>query len=154
MDWQPQSGGRKYHLLLASDIDFTRVLVDKVMTNDEFVHGNLREGEYYWKVSSINSAGEGAFSPVRRFTLKQDQLPPALVVSFPPEAVQEPEIEISGKSEADAAVYISGEMVAAGPDGSFTHILKVEPGINIVVVEAIDRAGNVSYQSRLINGKY
>jgi len=154
MDWQRQPVGRKYHFILASDIDFTRVLVDKVMINDEFVHGNLRAGEYFWKISSINSAGEGPFSPVRRFTLKQDQLPPALLVSFPPKTVQRPEVVISGMSEVDATVYISGEIVAAEPDGRFTHKLKIEPGINIVVVEAIDRAGNVSYQSQLINGKY
>jgi hypothetical protein len=154
MSWQKQAGTRKYHFILAEDRDFTRILVDKTMTNTAFIHGNLREGDYYWKISSINRAGEGPFSPVRQFTLKQDQLPPALTVNFPPEIIEQPDVVISGESEPGTELYISGQSAVIGADGRFQHKLQLPPGINIVVVEAIDRAGNVSYKSQLINGKY
>ena len=38
--------------------------------------------------------------------------------------------------------------------GEFEHVLALQPGINIVVVEAVDRAGNVTYESRLIRATY
>lgn len=154
LSWAPQTGTIQYHLLLAKDKDFTRVLVDKTLKQNEFVHGNLREGHYFWKISSLNSAGEGPFSPVRQFSLQQDQLPPALTVKFPPATVEQANIDIAGESEPNANIYISGQEVTTAPDGRFQHRLHLSPGINIVVVEAIDSAGNVSYQSQMINGKY
>jgi len=154
MTWETQPDVRQYHLLLATDRDFTTVLIDHMITGTEFAHGNLHAGEYYWKVSAISAIGEGRYSPVHRFTLVQDQQPPALTVQFPSEAVAQPEIEITGQSEPDANIYVAGANVQPGPDGRFSHRLPITPGINIVVVEAIDRAGNVSYQSQLISGKY
>ena len=154
MAWEAQPVARQYHLLLATDQDFTTVLIDRILTAAEFVHGNLHDGEYFWKVSAISATGEGRFSPVHRFSLVHDQQPPELTVQFPSKAVALPEIEITGSSEPDARIYVAGANVQPGPDGSFRHRLKITPGINIVVVEAIDRAGNVSYQSQLINGKY
>ena len=152
--WEEQAGVARYHFVLARDENFTDILVDRKQRNNEFIHGNLREGDYYWKVSSIGTAGEGPFSETRRFVLRQDQVPPDLDVLFPPELVERAQVDITGKSEPNANIYISGELITARPDGSFRHNLKIERGINILVVEAIDPAGNVSYRSQMINGKY
>ena len=154
MAWHHQEGTQQYHLILARDENFTQILVDKIIMQDKFVHGNLRHGDYFWKISSINTAGEGPFSPVQQFTLEQDQKPPELSVNFPPAIVEQSNVNISGRSEPEVEIYISGKPVNAEPDGSFQKNLHLEPGINIVVVEAVDPAGNVSYQSQLINGKY
>jgi hypothetical protein len=154
ISWSQQAGSARYHLLLAKDEAFTQILVDKILKRTEFTHGNLREGDYFWKISSLNSAGEGPFSPARQFSLQHDRLPPELIVNFPPEMVEQPVVDIAGESEPDATIYVVGQVVTVEPDGSFQHKLHLNPGINIVVVEAIDTAGNVSYQSQMINGKY
>jgi len=152
--WKSQPDAKGYHLLLSSDEEFTDILIDKKLRKPEFMHGNLRQGNYYWKVSSMNSAGEGAFGIPRGFTLVQDQLPPPLEVSFPPENVTQKKIEISGKTEPTSRVYISGAEIVPADDGVFRHDLQLKRGINVIVVEAVDPAGNISYQSRLINSRY
>lgn len=154
LEWEKMPGIGKYHLVLATDEDFTRVLINKRLAGNRFRHGNLHEGNYFWKVSSINAAGESRFGPTRRFALQQDQTPPALDVRFPAETVEQAEIEISGETEPDARVFISGVAVGKTEDGRFKHQLSLKRGINVVVVEAVDGAGNVTYQSQLINGKY
>ncbi len=154
LEWQRQPGITRYHLLLAEDEQFTRVLVDRVLDTTGFRHGNLREGRYFWKVSAISPLGEGRFSPVRRFELQQDQEPPALEVRFPDEPATQAEVTIAGKTEPGARVFISGQAVDPEADGRFVHTLRLRQGINLVVVEAVDPAGNVSYRSRMINGRY
>ncbi|PLY01889.1 MAG: hypothetical protein C0623_04830 [Desulfuromonas sp.] len=154
LTWQRQTEVSGYHLLLARNADFTEILIDQSLRQPEFVHGNLRAGEYFWKVSSINNAGEGSFSAVRRFYLHQDQTPPKLEVQFPAETVSLKTSEITGVTEPDATIFISGTEITPGSDGRFRHQLALNRGINIVVVEAVDPAGNISYQSQLVHGKY
>lgn len=154
LSWKPQPGIDEYHLQLATDAEFTEILIDKKLQRTEFRHGNLREGDYFWKVSSLNYAGEGAFGPIRQFSLRQDQSPPELEVKFPPETVLQPRADIIGSTEPEAHIYISGVAIDLSPDGTFRHSLPLQRGLNVVVVEAVDPAGNISYRSQLINGKY
>ena len=154
LSWKPQAKAVSYHLLLAMDQDFTEILIDKELTRPEFIHGNLREGDYFWKVSSSNFAGEGAFSLPRQFSLRQDQSPPDLEVQFPAETVQQQNVDIYGTTEPAARIYVSGVEVGLKPDGTFRHSIPLKRGINVVVVESVDLAGNISYRSRMINGKY
>ena len=37
--------------------------------------------------------------------------------------------------------------------GGFSYPLQIRQGVNVIVVEAIDEAGNVAYRSELVNGK-
>lgn len=154
LSWRDQPQADQYHLMLATDADFKNVLIDQKLERTEFVHGNLQAGQYYWKVSAINTAAEGRFGPVRRFSLYQDQDPPNLEVDFPPEIVRVRNIEIRGTTEPESLVYIAGTTVTPDRKGLFSHRMELERGINIVVVEAVDPAGNVSYRSQMINGKY
>ncbi len=39
-------------------------------------------------------------------------------------------------------------------DGKFEHEVRLQPGINVIVVEAWDQVGNVVYESRRVNRKY
>ena len=45
----------------------------------------------------------------------------------------------------------SGDIRASG---DFAYPLKLQPGINVIVVEAVNTVGNVAYRSRLVNGKF
>lgn len=153
LQWQAPTGIARYHLLLARDRDFSQLLVDERLTQTSFTHGNLTPGDYFWKVSSFSGQVEGPFGEVRHFTLRQDQQPPRLELSLPDAATQS-RLQLTGHTEPDARLYISGESVVLGSDGTFRHALALEPGINVVVVEAVDAAGNVTYRSQLIQGKF
>ncbi len=153
LDWQAVPGIEGYRLLLARDRRFRDIVLEEKLDQPGFVHGNLTPGTYYWKVSSLADQVEGSFSEVRRFRLAQDQEPPHLELALP-EQVDKPDLEIAGQTEPDAQLYISGESVTLGSAGGFRHPVTLEPGLNIVVVEAVDAAGNVTYRSQLIQGKF
>ena len=154
LSWEPQPGALEYHLQIASDGNFHELLVDKIVGRPEFTHGNLRDGDYFWRISSLNNAGEGRFGTYRRFRLQQDQSPPLLEVEFPPVVARRQHAEILGRSEPESRLYISGNEIVLDREGRFQHNLPLKRGINVVVVEAVDRAGNISYRSQLINGQY
>jgi len=153
LDWEAVPGIEGYRLLLARDRSFRDLVLEEHLQRPGFVHGNLTPGTYFWKVSSLAGQVEGAFSETRRFRLLQDQSPPELELTLPEQA-DHPQLEIAGRTEPDAQLFIAGQPVRLGTAGGFRHALALEPGINVIVVEAVDAAGNVTYRSQLIQGKF
>jgi len=153
LSWAPRAGGNGYHLQLARDAQFSELIVDEQLAQTSFVHGNLSPGDYFWKVSTRTAMAEGEFGNVRRFTLERDQQPPQLELALPEEAKSR-ELQLTGRTEPDASLYISGQPITLASDGGFRHSVILEPGINVLVVEAVDAAGNVTYRSQLIRATF
>ena len=84
----------------------------------------------------------------------QDVVPPALAVRFPAKTVRKRRHVLTGSTDPGAKVFVMGKEIDTDADGGFRHNMKLQRGINIIVVEAFDAAGNVAYESRLINRKY
>ena len=51
--------------------------------------------------------------------------------------------------QSGASVFINGEE-ARGQNGEFTRMVALNPGLNTLVFEAVDAAGNVIYNSLLV----
>ena len=152
--WQPLDGMTGYRLQLARDNRFREMVLDEHLKTTAFAHGNLRPGDYYWRVSGVRGAEEGPFSLVRYFSLLQDDKPPTLVVNFPTQTVTTSKIQVTGRSEPDSLIFIAGQKIELSDTGEFSHTLPISRGMNVIVVEAVDQAGNVSYSSEMINGVY
>ena len=80
--------------------------------------------------------------------------PPEINIVKLPQTVHEDRFTIHGSTEQGADVYVGGAPVNISPTGSFEYELLLQNGINVLVVEAVDRSGNVAYFSQLINGKF
>ena len=93
-------------------------------------------------------------SEARSLTIVQDQTPPALYVQKLPKVVRHSAVILRGKTEPGTKVYIEGTPVKVDREGTFQHRLHVKPGASLIIVEAIDSAGNVAYATNVINGKY
>lgn len=154
LTWQPLPGMNEYHLQLARDAQFQDLVLNERLREAKFVHGNLRDGDYFWRVAGVRGEEEGPFSQARRFRLDEDDKPPTLEVNFPAAPVTTASIQVTGRSEPDSQVFISGLKIESSSTGEFSHILPISRGTNIIVVEAIDRAGNVSYKAEMVNGVY
>jgi hypothetical protein len=152
--WHQASNMTGYRLQLARDRKFRDMVLDERLQNSLFVHGNLHAGDYFWRVSGMRAEEEGAFSQVRHFSLIQDDKPPKLEVIFPAQTVTTPIVELTGQSEPDSHIFIAGEKIQSSPTGEFSYSLQISRGMNVIVVEAVDQAGNVSYSSEMINGVY
>ena len=154
--WERAESATRYHIQVANDLLFHERVLDEYSTRSQFVFGNLRAGSYYWRVSVVRSGGvEGTSSEPRPITVVQDQKPPRLVLLAPgvSQPVRVDRILVRGQSEAGAKVYINGKPAEVEADGSFARTAALKTGVNVIVVEAVDPAGNTSYQSRIVNRK-
>jgi len=152
--WQKIQEATEYRLVMARDPLFFDTVADERISNDRFNHGNLKKGTYYWKVSAFSKSIEGRFSETRRFQVLQDRNPPTLKVRFPPKTIYSGRYTLRGKAEPGSRVFVSGARVKTTSSGKFKYILKLEPGINVIVVEAVDGVDNVTYRSKKVISKY
>ena len=53
-----------------------------------------------------------------------------------------------------AIVFVGDQEIPTDETGAFEHRISLELGINLIIVEAVDRAGNVSYQSGMLARKF
>lgn len=152
--WKTLPEATGYHFVLARDHLFQDILVDEHMPQNQFTHGNLKRGSYYWRVSALKNGTEGDFSAARSLHLAQKGTPPALSVTFPSATIERKNCVLTGKAEPGARVFVMGKQVRTNEAGEFSHTVELEHGMNIIVVEAVDAAGNVAYQSKNVNRKH
>jgi hypothetical protein len=152
--WKELPEATRYHLMLARDQTFRDVVLDEQVSGTEFTHGSLKQGTYYWRASTLVGNLEGAFTVPLQFYVEQKRTPPLLVVNGSPEKISQESCEFSGHTEPGARVFINGKEVPITTEGEFRHTVALERGINIIVVEAVDAAGNVSYRSSRVHGKF
>jgi len=92
-----------YHLQIAEDREFVRILLDKNdVTATEFISPPLEYKPYFFRVSSIARDGyEGIFSPTQRVTLVSP--PPAPVIEKP--EMDTKEIRLRWRSLGEGVTY-------------------------------------------------
>ena len=146
-------GAGEYRFQLSRDASFKNPVLDRKCAAPEMVAGTLDAGSYFWRVSRIEQGMEGAFSRVGRCQLLQMLKAPELTVGFPPESVEAGAYRLTGRSDPGTRVLVNGVEAAQGALGEFVHELLLRPGVNLIRVEALDPAGNASYDSRVVYGK-
>lgn len=149
--WSGAAGN--YHLQLSKDAGFHSSLIDERLAVPEFVTGKLAHGSYFWRVSRVEEGIEGAFSRVGKCELTQVLKSPELQVEFPPERPAAGPFTINGRAEPGSRVFVDGVEVASEKSGKFEHRLRLNPGVNLIRVEALDPAGNANYASRVVYGR-
>ena len=152
--WDKGVDATGYHLVLARDRYFRDIVTDETVSQNRFRHGNLKSGTYFWKVSSLSATVEGLFSETGRFRVVNDQSPPVLKVRFPPKTLYSGRYTLRGKTDPGARVFVGGKKVKTSPSGNFKYHLKLKPGLNVIVVEAVDAVDNVAYRSKRVISKY
>ncbi|MBA3533571.1 MAG: choice-of-anchor B family protein [Ardenticatenales bacterium] len=66
--WEPATGATGYRLQVASDADFTTLLLDESITETTATRALSGSTEYHWRVIAENECGPGSASEVRTFT--------------------------------------------------------------------------------------
>ncbi len=66
--WSIVGAARRYHLEVAADRNFYRLVRDLYLEDNRYILDRLPPGSYYWRVSSISNRGlEGRFSEINYF---------------------------------------------------------------------------------------
>jgi hypothetical protein len=153
-DWAEQDGADAYRLVLARDRDLNDVVFARKLKDTEFVHGALASGKYYWSVRSIFGHVESRASDVRSLRLVEDLDPPELSVDLPEGTVAAEELIVRGVAEPGSELFIEDESVPVAADGGFEYAMKLKRGLNMIVVEAVDAAGNSAYRSQYVTARF
>ena len=115
------------------------------------IHGNMPADKMYWRVQALNGDTRGPFGSIRSVVLEQDSEPPTLEVAFPSGKVAAGEMLLQGTAEPGIELYVDSTRHEVHSDGTFEIPIRLEPGVNIVVVEALDAAGNAAYAAQRIH---
>lgn len=126
--------GEKYEeLTIAEDGTFESLL-------------ELTEGENAIAAYSVDAAGNES-ELTKTFTTIHDATPPLLDVSgiedgLVVETRKNQSFSVSGTTDPGSKVYVNGRIVFPNSEGVFKQTVLLAEGENILVIEAIDQAGN------------
>jgi mannose-6-phosphate isomerase-like protein (cupin superfamily) len=140
--WRALPDEREYHILVSKDRDFSTPVVDEWVMDHFFVHGNLKEGDYFCKVGLRK---KGACE-TRQIHMVRITKAPAIQLEAIPLVVRADRYVIKGTTDPHVRVIIEGKEVGTDGAGRFEYTLRLQQGVNSVVVEAVDKAGNTSFR--------
>ncbi len=106
-------------------------LFDKVLT--------LNEGQNTFLLVATDAAGNSV-SMYKNIT--KDTTPPSLILDEVPSSTEGSEVTISGTVDAGSILTVNGKFVSTA-GGTFEDKVALQPGPNVIYVEAADSAGNV-----------
>jgi hypothetical protein len=151
--WEGGEPGSQFRYRIASDRECKDVIHEEILSDRGFKHGNLQAGEYYWQISSLRGAVEGSPSRPRRLVVLQDGQSPPLLVELP-KRITDNQVLLQGTVEPGSQVFIGSDFVSTNEVGEFEFALKLRNGYNVVVLQAIDTAGNTTFKYGLINAEF
>jgi hypothetical protein len=140
-------------VLISTDPEFENIVHDEILEESRFTHGNLSAGTYYWRVLGVKDGFAVTVNNTQVIHLTQSTDPPRLTVEFPKGVVEASFFDLKGRTEPGTRVLVGGGEAKTDARGYFMHRLNLDPGLNVIVVEAIDRMGNVAYKSQVVNSK-
>ena len=158
MIWQAQPGAGGYVLQVSRSRLFSTQEINTRRTKTSATAEVTSEGSFYWRVASLGPDGDvGPFSAFRRFRVSggtksgtTDRTPPVLRMKAPFH-VGSQYYTIAGVTEAGATVFINEEEVDVGSDGTFQKLVAfTNIGRNVVVIKAVDAAGNQKVESQFV----
>jgi len=103
----------------------------------------LPEGENTISVIAEDMAGH---STTKEITVTIDTTPPLLRATLPT-STSDYRLTFNGTTERGADVYVNGNKVSVNTDGTFSATVDLKDGANLIVITAVDSAGNRNTQT-------
>ena len=148
--WGEVANAQNYRLEIAEDPQFEEILVDEMLTDASFTHGNLSSGDYFWRISARDGWVQGPASSPRRLSVVRDSVPPLLALE-PIQELGDGRYVLHGRTAPGSNVYVRGQRVETSPTGDFEYFFNPEPGTRSIVVESSDAVGNIAYSSQVLH---
>jgi hypothetical protein len=152
--WTPVTGSGKYRLRVSRNPYLSSTVVDRIIEDSDADVPELREGTYYWVVTSLDAAGRQSVESERSEFTIVPKGPDATVVPLELEPfIQHGHvIEVKGRTDPAARVMVNGrEVPMIRPDGGFTFFTPPLPiGENLISVTAQNAKGGVKTQQKKV----
>jgi hypothetical protein len=158
--WQRADLEDRYHLQVASDPQFDKILED-LTPGDNTADLSLGIGTYYWRVAAINKRGIEGYSSQSFFTITgslpdQPELPDRPGLSDLPlnitpgtedvHKTTQPIFSVYGKTIPGTRIIIKDKQFQANDRGEFSGAIPLHIGWNHIIVQAI----HPDYQRKII----
>jgi len=104
----------------------------------------LLDGDVTLMVRAMDIAGNTAQSTV---TLTIDTTPPALSIIGLPAITNMPDVSITGTVEVGSEVFLNGKSHGIATDSALMIVHTLHEGVNVIVIEAMDMAGNIAMET-------
>jgi glucodextranase-like protein len=152
--WTPTASSHGYRLRVSRNPYFSSTLFDKVVAATETDVASLKEGAYYWVVTSQDENGhESVESERNQFTIVlRAPETVALPLELEPFVQHGHVIEIKGRTDPGARVMVNGQEVPViRSDGNFSYFTPPLPnGENVITVTAQNAKGGVKTQQKKV----
>jgi hypothetical protein len=152
--WSAVAAAQNYWLEISRDKSFTNVTVNASAIKSSAFNAVLPgDGSYYWRVAAIDVNGfPSRFSERGFFNITKDTTAPFLQLTTPEEGaiVREGFARVAGTTEKDAKLFLNGKSVEVPNSGIFQTESLLKDGVNEILLEAKDSAGNVSRVRRTV----
>ena len=151
-------GCEQVRVELASDLSFARLLRSETLQRSQLVLPELSPGDYFWRLRCLDLAAlQEAPVEALRFAVVGDSEPPRLEVVAPAAKtiVTTATVVARCRTEPSLRVFINGAPASELAPGEYGRRVELAPGLNRLVFEAIDGAGNAGrarhYVTRAVN---
>ena len=153
--WVAVATALNYWLEISRDKSFTNVIVNANAIKSNTFAANLPgNGSYYWRVAAVDANGfPSRFSERGFFNIAKDATAPFLQLAAPEEGaiVRESFARVAGTTEKEAKLFLNGKAVEVAGGGIFQTECLLKDGVNEIILEAQDAAGNISRVRRSVN---
>jgi hypothetical protein len=146
-EWKPVSDAVSYELRISTTSMFSRIVEDRKLTGTSVDLTGLEAGDYFWDVLATDVQKRvSAPSDTFKFTLATQGKGQEMLLEVANPELHGNVVEISGRTEAGAALIINGEPVAdIRPDGSFKYFTSsLSRGSQTVVITGQNRRGGTA----------
>ncbi|MCP4396085.1 MAG: hypothetical protein GY801_02070 [bacterium] len=144
-EWEKLEDARLYTLEISAERDFSTLLKRVQLHRTSYEWQAPHKGLYYYRMYTIDEENfSGPFSDPADLYVDIDESPPYLTVVSPAEGdvVLSRDVVVQGTAEKNTTLTMNTTAVETDERGTFTHLLRLEPGEQIITVTATDPAGN------------
>lgn len=152
--WTPVTNTRGYRVRVSKNPYFSSIVLDRVVKDTTLRVPALKEGGYYWVVTSVDASGrESVESEHNQFTvLARAADSGSVTLELQPFVQHGHIIEIKGRTDMGARVMVNGhEAPMVNGDGTFQFFTPPLPkGENTITVTAQNTKGGVKTEQKRI----
>jgi hypothetical protein len=145
--WKPSATAKVYDFQASTTTAFSHIVMERRTAATSIDIAGFDPGDYFWRVRAIDEKNNVSDSgDAYKFTLVAQGKEQEMLLDINSTQLQGNVVEVSGRTEPDAALIINGEAVAdIQPDGRFRFFTPpMERGNHTIVITGQNRRGGTA----------
>jgi hypothetical protein len=125
LTWSNESNASSYQLQIAEDANFTTLVVDESLSDNNYTFAGQNETTYYWRVKAINACAAFSYSAASSFTTEACDICPSSGDSQSPVAITEVNFNTINNTSGKSGGYSDFTSLTTQVDKGQSYTLSV-----------------------------